>query len=127
MCLGAFIAHRPSQRYAQVTLMTYMSAISYVHKLAGKVNPTQVFVINKLLVGAKKLSGTPDTRLPISLSILRKFVDATQFIASSAYLRLLRQSMFLLAFHAFLRIPVTITVTPSLNVQMLPFVTQALF
>ena len=125
--LEAFIAHLPSQRYAPVTLMTYMPAISYVHKLAGKVDPTQLFVINKLLVGAKKLSGTPDTRLPISLSILRTFLDATQFIASSAYLRLLRQSMFLLAFHAFLRIPVTMTVTPSFNFQILPFVTQALF
>ena len=102
--LGAFIAHLHSQRYAPATLMTYMSAISYVHKLAGNIDPTQLFVIKKLLVGAQKLSATPDTRLPISLSILRKIVDATQFIASSAYLRLLLQSMFLLAFHAFLRI-----------------------
>ena len=51
--LGAFIAHLPSQRYAPVTSMTYVSAISYVHKLAGKADPTQVFVINKLLVGAR--------------------------------------------------------------------------
>ena len=56
--LGAFIAHLPSQRYAPATFMTYVSAISYVHRLAGKVDPTQLFVINKLLVGAKKLSGT---------------------------------------------------------------------
>ena len=73
-----------------------MSVISYVHKLNGKVDPTQPFVIKILLVGAKKLWGTADTRLPISLPILRKIVDATQFIASSAYLRLLLQSMFLL-------------------------------
>ena len=102
--LGAFIAHLHSQRYAPATLMTYMSVISYVHNFAGKVDPTQPFVIQKLLVGAKKLSGTPDTRLPISLSILRKIVDATQFIVSSAYLPLLLQSMFLFAFHAFIRI-----------------------
>ena len=38
--------------------MTYVSAISYVHRLAGKVDPTQLFVVNKLLVGAKKLSGS---------------------------------------------------------------------
>ena len=77
--LGAFIAHLPSQRYAPATFMTYVSAISHVHRLAGKVDPTQLFVINKLLVGAKKLSYS-DTRLPISLSILRKFVDATKFM-----------------------------------------------
>ena len=37
--LRAFIAHLPSQCYAPATLITYMSAISYVHKLAGKVDP----------------------------------------------------------------------------------------
>ena len=83
--LGAFIAHLHSQRYAPVTLMTYMSAISYVHRLAGKVVPTQLFVIKKLLVGAKTLSGTPDNRLPIDLSMLRNIVDATKFIASCLF------------------------------------------
>ena len=80
--------------------MTYMSALSYIHKLAGKADPTQLFVIKKLLAAAQKLSGKPDTRLPISPSILHKIVDATQFIVSSAYLRNMLQSMFLLAFHA---------------------------
>ena len=101
---AAFIASLYSRHYAPATLMTYMSALSYIHKLAGKADPTQLFVIKKLLAGAQKLSGKPDTRLPISPSILHKIVDATQFIVSSAYLRNMLQSMFLLAFHAFLRI-----------------------
>jgi len=84
--LGAFIAHLHSQRYTPAILMT-ISAISYLHNLAGKVDPTQLFVIKKLLVGHQKMSATPDTRLPISLSILRKFLMLL-FDASSAYFRL---------------------------------------
>ena len=102
--LAAFIASLYSRHYAPATLMTYMSALSYIHKLAGKADPTQLFVIKKLLAGAQKLSGKPDTRLPISPSILHKIVDATQFIVSSTYLRNILQRMFLLAFDAFLRI-----------------------
>ena len=67
-------------------------------------DPTQHFVTKKLLAGAQKLPGKPDTRLPITPRVLCQIVDSTQFIASSAYLRYMLQSMFLLAFHAFLRI-----------------------
>ena len=45
----------------------HMSVLSYVHKLAGMPDPAQHFIIKKLLAGAQKLSGKPDTRLPISL------------------------------------------------------------
>ena len=102
--LAAFIASLYSRHYAPATLMTYVSALSYIHKLAGQVDPTQLFVIKKLLSGAHKLSGKPDTRLPITPTVLHKIVDATKYIVSSAYLRNMLQSMFLLAFHAFLRI-----------------------
>ena len=75
-------------------------------------DPTQHFVIKKLLAGALKLAGKPDTRLPITPRVLCHIVDSTQFIATSAYLRYMLQSMFLLAFHAFLRIG-KITVHPQ--------------
>lgn len=102
--LAAFIASRFSQNYAPATLMTYMSALSYIHKLADMADPTQHFVIKKLLAGAQKLAGKPDTRLPITPSVLYKIVDATNFIVSSDYVHRMLKSMFLLAFHAFLRI-----------------------
>ena len=102
--LAAFIASLYSRHYAPATLMTYVSALSYIHKLAGQVDPTQLCVIKKLLAGAHKLSGKPDTHLPISPTVLHKIVDATKYIVSSAYLRNMSQSIFLLAFQAFLRI-----------------------
>ena len=67
-------------------------------------DPAQHFIIKKLLAGAQKLSGKPDTRLLIIPAVLYKIVDSTLFIVSSAYLRHMLESMFLLAFYAFLRI-----------------------
>ena len=103
--LAAFIAQLYTKHYAPTTLLIYMSALSYVHKLAGMPDPAQHFIIKKLLAGAQKLSGKPDTRLLISPAVLYTIiVDSTLFIVSSAYWRHMLQSMFLLAFHAFLRI-----------------------
>ena len=75
-----------------------------VHKLADMADPTQHFVIKKLLAGAQKLAAKPDTRLPITPTVLHEIVDATPFIVSSNYVCYMLQSMFLLSFHAFLRI-----------------------
>ena len=80
--LAAFVAHLFSQNYAPATLLTYMSALSYVHKLADMADPTQHFVIKKLLAGAQKLAAKPDTRLPITPTVLHKIVDATPFIGA---------------------------------------------
>ena len=85
--LAAFIAQLYTKHYALTTLLTYMSALSYVHKQAGMPDPAQHFIIKKLLAGAQKLLGKPDTRLPISPAVLYKVVDSTLFIVSSAYLR----------------------------------------
>ena len=100
--LATYIAILFSKHYVPATLMTYMSALTYIKKLSGM--PTQHSVITKLLAGAQKLAGKPDTRLLITPRVLCQIVDSTQFIASSDYLRYMLQSRFLLAFHAFLRI-----------------------
>ncbi|MEG7522532.1 MAG: hypothetical protein M3H12_05460, partial [Chromatiales bacterium] len=47
--LAAFAASLFSQNYAPATLMTYMSALSYLHKLADMADPTQHFVIKKVV------------------------------------------------------------------------------
>ena len=52
----------------------------------------------------KKLKRTPDIRLPITPSILRKLVESLPICTSSFYQRSLFQAMCLLAFHAFLRV-----------------------
>ena len=91
-----------SLNYAPATLMTYMSALSYVHKLADMSNPTQHFVVKKLLAGAQKVAAKPDTRLPITPTVLHQIVDATPFIVSSHYVCCMLQSKFRFVFSYFL-------------------------
>ncbi|XP_077979653.1 uncharacterized protein LOC144434995 [Glandiceps talaboti] len=89
---------------AYTTMLTYLSAISYVHKLAGCMDPTKSFLIQKLIVAAKKLDPRIDVRLPISQPILHKLVQSIEHTITTRYQQSLFRAMFLLAFHGFLRI-----------------------
>ena len=59
-------------QYAASTANTYVSALCYCHRLAGVNDPTKVFWVLEMLKGYGKLSLRVDTRLPITLHILRK-------------------------------------------------------
>ena len=101
--VALFIAHLSAKRLARATISTYISAISYVHKLKGYADPTKVFLILKLLAAIKSRS-RPDIRLPITLPVLRLLVEALKQTSSSFYHRTLFTAMFLTAFYGFLRI-----------------------
>ena len=51
-----------SKNYAPASLLTNMSALSYIHKLSGQPDPTKYFVIKKLFNEAYKMACIPDTR-----------------------------------------------------------------
>lgn len=102
--LSLFIAFCSHNNLACSTVTTYISVLSYMHNLGGFVDLTQSFVIKKSLQGLKKLTGKSDTRLPITLSILEQLVQSLRFTCSSYFLRSLFKAMYLVAFHAFLRV-----------------------
>ena len=81
-----------------------MSAILFLHKLCGLPDPGNHFIIRKLLSGAHKVSGVPDSRLPITLPILHRLLDCVPTAANSFYSVVLLRAMFLLAFYALLRV-----------------------
>jgi len=100
-----YISHLVSANYAPGTVITYVSALSFVNKLYGHPDPLHNFVIKKILEGTRKLAPSADKRLPITIPILHRLIDAIQVTLSTQhYTKLLLTSMFLLAFHAFLRI-----------------------
>ena len=47
-CLPLFISHLTFRKLALSTITSYLSAISYVHKLRGLHDPTKSFLIQKL-------------------------------------------------------------------------------
>jgi hypothetical protein len=51
-------------------MLSHVSAISYVHKLLNKPDPTHSFIVRNLLQGAQKLGKSADSSLPIIQPIL---------------------------------------------------------
>jgi hypothetical protein len=96
-----------------------MSAVSYLHKLANVPDPTRLFVVKKMLQGAKKLSAKPDVRLPITVDILRQSILAVDATSESSYQRSLLKAMYLLAYFAFLRVGEFTTDPGSISTHVL--------
>ena len=102
-CLALFISYLCAKGLAPATINSYMSAIAYIHKLKGMVDPTKSFLIEKLLVAVGR-RGKSDTRLPLSRPLIYELVEALKHTNQSAYQRGLYKAMFLVAFYGFFRV-----------------------
>ena len=95
------ISNLYSLNYASSSVTTYVSAIGYVHKLAGVNDPTETSVIIQLLKGYRKLALVRDVRLTITLPLLRQVIQSFEFTSSSAYQKRLLSAFCSLAFFVF--------------------------
>ena len=92
--LAVFISYLSMRKFASSTILTHVSALSYVHKLDNFPDPTKKILVQKLLSAHGKLHSSPDVRLPITHSVLQHLVLALNNTNSSAFQRLLYQTMF---------------------------------
>ncbi|XP_044181867.1 uncharacterized protein LOC122962697 isoform X2 [Acropora millepora] len=76
----------------------------YSHKLSGYPDPSKVFFIMQMLKGYGKLGARMDSRLPITLPILHRILEAASSFSSSKYQICQFQAMCSIAFHTFLRV-----------------------
>ena len=93
-----------AKRLAHATICSYISALTYVHKLRGLADPTKSFLISNLLTAQRRANPQLDVRLPITRSVLHSLVRSLEFTSSSAYQRLLYSAMFLSALYGFFRV-----------------------
>ena len=97
-----------SQSLSPSTILSHVSAISYDHKISNVTDPTQKFVVRKILKGAQNLKKSSDSRLPITKPILLRILAALQHTVSYEngiiLLRAIFLLAFLLAFHGFFRL-----------------------
>ena len=100
----SFLAYLFQSGYASASITSALSAISYIHKMHDVADPTAAFVIKKLLQGASKLRPSIDFRAPVTKPILYSLVSSAPNVTECYYHNLLISSMYLFAFHAFLRI-----------------------
>ena len=99
-----FIAFLHNNNMSPATIVTYITALSFVNKLKGQTDHTTSFIVKKLLVALQRKGRKPDVRMPITVEILHKLVDSLPAVTTSDYQRRLFKAMFLLAFSALLRI-----------------------
>ncbi|CAG2200662.1 unnamed protein product [Mytilus edulis] len=99
-----FISHLFIQNYQPSTIASYISAISFMHKIKFLQDPTDTFFIKKMLKGTKQLRHSVDTRLPITYDILVKLVKALPKVIVGIYNQVLLKAMMSTAYFCFLRI-----------------------
>lgn len=97
------------------TVLTRISAISFVQRIRQLQDNTQSFLVRKALKGYKNILHNNDKRKPITKQLLNQMCQYVSSFVTDHYQVSLFQSMFLLSFHAFLRVG-EMTVNSS-NVQ----------
>ncbi|XP_062589074.1 uncharacterized protein LOC134250724 isoform X1 [Saccostrea cucullata] len=102
--LFLFISHCFQKSLAPQTVLGYLSALTHFSKMEGNEDPTQHFKVKRAIQGFQKLKAKPDSRLPITPLMLQQIVNSLPNCTQSYYQMHLFKAMFLLAFHAFLRI-----------------------
>ena len=100
-CLPLFISYLTFRKLALSTITSYLSAISYVHKLRGFHDPTKSFLIHKLVTALSRRQPV-DIRLPVTRPVLYELVRALNFTNSCAFQRSLFSPPFLVTFYGLL-------------------------
>lgn len=102
--LALFLVYLAERKYAGSTVMTYISALSFPHRLAGWPDPTKSEMVKLALRGYSKLYPSQETRLPITLPILERIITACNHLSSICYQRKRLKAMYSLAFFPALRV-----------------------
>lgn len=95
-----FIANCFENNLAAATVSTYVSALSYYHKIKNLPDPTNNFVVKKCLQGYQKIKSQCDTRKPITFMILQQLITSLIHV----YVCIMLKAMYLLAFFGMLRV-----------------------
>ncbi|KAI8515720.1 hypothetical protein Bbelb_065330 [Branchiostoma belcheri] len=116
--LSQFIASLHQRQIAPASISSKLSAISFIHKLFDLPDPTQSFVIQKLMQAIRKFR-VPDDRLPISPFILKSLVDSLQNTTATHYDQALFKAMYLFTYYSMARIgEVAVTSGPQHTLQL---------
>lgn len=100
----SYISFMSIEGKAPSTIDTYVSAVSYVHKINGWDDPSQNFVIQKLREGCKRQDKRVDHRRPMTITILGQLSANLYVVCNSSYECCLFRAAFFLAFFGFLRV-----------------------
>lgn len=95
------------------TIHTYISGLNFFHKLHGGSDLFDEFIISKLVEGCCRLRRKKDTRLPITLSLLKKIAGVLSQVCYDEFEFRTFKAAFLLAYFGMFR--VSEIVAPSMG------------
>ncbi len=102
-------------KLAPSTIRTYLSGISFIHKMKNMFDPVLTPPVSKLLHSLTNAHSGMHARLPITRPLLKKLVNALDCLQFNPYDLALYKCMFLLAWHACLRLSEFTTSTGNLH------------
>lgn len=114
ICLYIAFLHSKPYRYA--TILSHLSSISFMHKAKGFQEISDSFLIQKILTGIKNSQIPRQPLLPINKAKLHLIVDQIPNATNHTYERLMYTAMFLLMYHACLRIGEVVPSTHAHNI-----------
>lgn len=86
------------------TITTYLSGLSFFSKALKTEDTSNSFTAKKLLVAARRSTGSGDSRAPISPQMITDLITLLPSMNIDHYSRCLYTAMYILAFNAFLRV-----------------------
>ena len=98
-----FIGYLNLSGYAPASIITYVSALSYIHKIKGVTDPTRNHKVQKLLAAVMRVNNRPDSRLPITRNILFRLISSLQHTTTSDYFRSMFRAMYTVSFFGLMR------------------------
>ena len=100
--VSLFIAYCFENGYSPATVSSYISGLSFYHKIRNLPDPTSAFIIKKLLEGFRRSDRRHDVRAPITMVILKQICSVLPTFCYSEYECSLFKAAYLLAYHALL-------------------------
>lgn len=102
--VASYVSYCFQMGYSPATVSTYLSALGFIHKLKNLPDPTESFIIKKIIEGFKRLNSRKDVRAPITKDILIKICQALPFVCYSHYEFVMFKACFCLAYFGLFRI-----------------------
>lgn len=102
--VATFVSYCFRQGYSPATVTTYLSSLTFVHKIRNVADPADSFIIKKILEGFRRLRSRRDIRAPITQDILLKICQVLPLICYNNYEFALFKATFCLAYYGLFRV-----------------------
>ena len=102
--VSIFAVHLSRQGFKVSTVSSYLSALGYVHRLVGAIDPVKSQVVQKLLSALQKRGQTLDVRCPMTLPIIKRLLVANKRTLWAAFEKGAMEAIMLVAFFGLFRL-----------------------